>query len=77
MKETENKTVVIGNYPKAECREIQSPSGPYYMIYDMESTPPRLLGYNIMTTTESAKEDSAWGMAAEILSQKMIEVLEK
>jgi len=79
MKKTESKNTVIGNYPKAECREISTPSGSYYMIYDMEVTPPNLLGYNMANQsdpTDQATEAKAWDMAAGIIGERMVEVLE-
>jgi hypothetical protein len=66
-----DKDVVIGAYPKSECREITSPSGSYYMIYDLAGPAPNLIGMDM------EKEDSAWKMARQKIGEKMVKILEK
>ena len=80
----QNKKIVLSSYPKAECRTISTPSGPYYMIYNMASLPPALLGYDIvMADNEEAElavrasEERAWAMAAAKIGEKMLETLER
>lgn len=66
-----SKSISKSSYPQAECREITSPSGSYYMIYDMSGLAPNLLGYSMET------EEQAWNMVAENIGQKMVTILEK
>jgi hypothetical protein len=66
-----SKNVVTSTYPQAECREITSPSGSYYLIYDMSGLAPNMLGYDMES------EAKAWDMAAEKIGQKMVTILEK
>lgn len=70
-KQIDNRNVVLGAYPKAECKEIFTPTGSYYLIYDMESLTPDLIGYDM------SNETKAWDMAADRISKLMIETLEK
>ena len=65
-----NRDLVISIYPKAVCREISSPSGSYYMIYDMDALAPDLIGYDMES------EDKAWETAASHVQHTMIRTLE-
>jgi hypothetical protein len=65
-----SKNVVLSAYPKAECKEITSPSGSYYMIYDLGGIFPNMLGYSMKT------EEGAWNYAATIIGDKMLSKLE-
>jgi hypothetical protein len=69
--EMKNKTVVMSSYPKAECREVTSPSGSYFMIYDLGGIAPNLIGYDMAT------EEKAWDMAASRIGTAMLNKLEK
>jgi len=66
-----NKKVVMGACPQAECREIPSPSGSYYLIYDFGGLAPNMIGYDMES------EEKAWDMAAEAIGKKMVSILEK
>jgi hypothetical protein len=61
----------MGAYPKAECREVPSSSGSYYLIYDMGAVVPDMLGYDIDT------ESKAWDMVANRIGKLMVEALEQ
>ena len=71
-----SKDTVLKCYPKAECREITSPSGSYYMIYDMRGVTPTLLGFDISEENDLASEAKAWNMVAEKICEKVISILE-
>ena len=66
-----SKDVVLATYPKAECREITSPSGPYFMIYDMGSIVQNLIGFDMES------EEKAWELAATQIQTNMVRTLEK
>jgi hypothetical protein len=66
-----SKSVVISTYPSCECREITSPSGSYYLIYDTGGVAPNMIGYDMES------EEKAWDMAAEQIGRKMVTILEK
>ena len=65
-----NRDLVISIYPKAVCREISSPSGSYYMIYDMDALASDLIGYDMES------EDKAWDSAIRYCGIKMLKILE-
>lgn len=66
-----SKSVVMSVYPQCECREITAPSGSYYLIYDLSGVAPNMIGHDMTS------EEGAWAMAARIIGEKMITVLEK
>lgn len=65
------KNTVISNYPQAICRKIDAPNGAYYLIFDMESLAPNLIGMSLKT------EEDAWEHASSIISTSMLKKLEK
>lgn len=66
-----SKDVVLGTYPEAIVREIQSPSGSYFMIYNMGAIAPDLIGFSMNS------EDEAWHMASTRICDRMMVKLEK
>jgi hypothetical protein len=71
IREMTNQDIVISSYPRAILREIESPSGSYFMIYDMAPIAPNLLGMDMK------ESEGAWKMAAENIGKRMVKTLEK
>lgn len=73
---TSDQQLVMSTYPKIELRVINyshnKKSGSYYVLYDMEKpNNPQIRGYDMNN------EHAAWEIAANIIKQKMVDVLEK
>ena len=65
------RNIVLSSYPKAVCQTIKYPQGEYFMIHDMESILPMLLGYDMTS------EENAWEFAATRIGNEMMRILEK
>lgn len=72
------KDQVLKIYPHASCKEIESPSGSYFMIYNLEplneeykNVPKNeLIGYSM------ENEENAWKHVIEITSKNLVSTLE-
>lgn len=68
---TNSKKIVLNTYPTAEMREISTPTGSYYLLYNMIGELPILISYDM------EKEQNAWDHAAEKIGKNMLTALEK